>query len=349
MNIHELYGEIIKLTPYEGGDDDFRRTLSSALKKYSDLMDCLDEADRPDNWDALKRKKAVVIAKINDIALNSYKGLPSTAYAQLSYMFGKQINQDLIWHNVGVNDNTSFYRMRNIADRRNGIEYKEMFHIPITMRRQVGTERYSIPGYPCLYLGNSIYVCWEEMNRPLMSNCWVSRLKNTKEIEVLDLRVPVEADFVHAFGKYIAIFPLIISCMIPTQGKSGDVFKPEYLIPQLIMEWIIKKNKMGVYYTSTHLTEQVKRDFEYPKDKYDNLAIPVKSPLSKEKNCKKLAVMFQITNPANYEIELLKHGQGFDGGNLDAPDPLEENYRLSIFGEMEGCLKSDEFELEELE
>lgn len=122
MNIHELYGEIIKLTPYEGGDDDFRKTLSSALKKYSDLVDCLDEADRPDNWDALKRKKGMV-----------------------------------------------------------------MFHIPITMRRQVGTERYSIPGYPCLYLGNSIYVCWEEMNRPLMSSCWVSRLKNTEELELEEL------------------------------------------------------------------------------------------------------------------------------------------------------------------
>lgn len=56
MNIHELYGEIIKLTPYEGGDDDFRKTLSSALKKYSELVDSLDEAERPDNWDALKRK-----------------------------------------------------------------------------------------------------------------------------------------------------------------------------------------------------------------------------------------------------------------------------------------------------
>lgn len=75
--------------------------LSKALKKYFELMDDLDDVDRPANWDALKQKKGMIIDKINNIALSSialssYKGLPSTAYALLSYMFGKQINEDLI-------------------------------------------------------------------------------------------------------------------------------------------------------------------------------------------------------------------------------------------------------------
>lgn len=38
----------------------------------------------------------MIIDKINNLALSSYKGLPSTAYALLSYMFGKQIKEDLI-------------------------------------------------------------------------------------------------------------------------------------------------------------------------------------------------------------------------------------------------------------
>lgn len=96
MDKYEQYKQIIKLPPYEGGDDDYRETLSKALKKYFELMDDLDDVDRPANWDALKQKKGMIIDKINNIALNSYKGLPSTAYALLSYMFGKQINEDLI-------------------------------------------------------------------------------------------------------------------------------------------------------------------------------------------------------------------------------------------------------------
>ena len=30
------------------------------------------------------------------------------------------------------------------------------------------------------------------------------------------------------------------------KGKSSDVFKPEYLIPQLILEWVIKNKKFGI-------------------------------------------------------------------------------------------------------
>lgn len=93
MDKYEQYKQSIKLPPHEGGDDDYRETLSNALKKYFELMD---DMDRPANWDALKQKKGMNIDKINNIALNSYKGLTSTAYAQLSYMFGKQINEDLI-------------------------------------------------------------------------------------------------------------------------------------------------------------------------------------------------------------------------------------------------------------
>lgn len=81
-----------------GPFDDYRETLSKALKKYFELMDDLDDVDRPANWDAFKQKKGMIIDKINNIALSSCKGLPSTAYALLSYMFGKQINEDLIYY-----------------------------------------------------------------------------------------------------------------------------------------------------------------------------------------------------------------------------------------------------------
>ena len=58
-------------------------------------MDDLNDVDCPTNWDDSKQKKGMII-DINNIALNIYKGLPSTAYAQLSHMFGKHINEDLI-------------------------------------------------------------------------------------------------------------------------------------------------------------------------------------------------------------------------------------------------------------
>ena len=43
---------------------------------------------------------------------------------------------------------------------------KEMLHIPFINRSIVKSERFSIPGLPSLYLGNTSYVCWLEMGRP---------------------------------------------------------------------------------------------------------------------------------------------------------------------------------------
>lgn len=87
---------------------------------------------------------------------------------------------------------------------------------------------------------------WEEMGRPQMSCCWCSRLVNREQFEVLGLRLPPEEVFCGDVHRYMVLFPLIISCMIPMKGKSSDVFKPEYLIPQLILEWVIKNKKFGI-------------------------------------------------------------------------------------------------------
>ena len=240
MTRQDLYKEFIKLAPFENATDDYRDSLSLALHNVSDVFTQLEDNEQPEIWADVLAKMKKVIKKLKLIALNSYKGLPSTAYTQLNYMMDKQIHDDLIWCNIPAQHN--FYRMRTFPDRRNGIKFKEMFHIPITKRRVVGTERYSIPGYPCLYVGKSSYVCWEEMGRPLMSSCWCSRLQNIVEISVLDLRIPSEEIFCNNISKYAIVAPLIIASMIPMKGKGSDVFKPEYLIPQLLMEWIIKKN-----------------------------------------------------------------------------------------------------------
>lgn len=335
----DLYNEFIKLAPFENATDDYRKSLSLALNKVFDVFSQLGDNDQPESWTDVLAKMKKIIEKLKLIALNSYKGLPSTAYNQLNYMMDKQIQDDLIWCDIPAKQN--FYRMRTFSDRRNGIEFKEMFHIPITKRRIVGTERYSIPGYPCLYVGKSSYVCWEEMGRPLMSSCWCSRLQNTVEISVLDLRIPSEERFCNDIAKYAIVAPLIIASMMPMKGNGSDAFKPEYLIPQLIMEWIIKKNKTGVYYTTTHLTSQTRKDFDYPEDKYDNLAIPIKKPLKYNvENCPELSEKFNITNPANQEIESLKYGEGIAWIDADV-DPKVSRYDTSSFGLLEKYLCSE--------
>lgn len=161
MNKEELCQKCIKLTPdLEQVGDNYRNNLKLTLNKYKLFLQELDDDQRPDNWDDFSAHVVKVIDKIKDVALNSYKGLPSTAGTKLSNMM-KDYGDKLIRKEIPAD--TSFYRMRKIEDRRTNITYDEMFHIPLNKRRMVTTQRYSTPGYPCLYLGKSIYTCWEEM------------------------------------------------------------------------------------------------------------------------------------------------------------------------------------------
>ena len=43
---------------------------------------------------------------------------------------------------------------------------KDMLHLPLSMRRKTGNYRFSIPGIPSLYLGNSSCAYWIELGCP---------------------------------------------------------------------------------------------------------------------------------------------------------------------------------------
>ena len=340
MNREDLYREISKLAPYMRGGDDYRDVLLETLKQYIDAVGKLNKAERPEgDWDERKQTIRKICEKIKDIGRNSYKGLPSTAFIQLCNLLDKSLKDSVQW--CYIPEDADLWRMRQIDNRRIGIMYSEMFHVPISMRRKINTQRYSTPGYPCLYLGTSIYVCWEEKSRPAMSGCWTSRLKTKNELKLLDMRRPTLESFTNNLEQYLYFYPLIISCMIPVRDNT-DVFKPEYLIPQMITEWLIKRSELGVIYTTTHLNA----DFEYPYDKYDNIAIPIKSPLdNKATVCKELSKMFDITEPANLEIEKLREPFANDGGEYSEPvkDKRQENYELSDFGNLEKRLCDENY------
>ena len=90
-----------------------------------------------------------------------------------------------------IKSNTNFYRAR---DNNTGFLYtkEEMFHIPYELRHKVTNQRYSVSGLPCLYLGSSTYLCWEELERPDYLKCNFCLLRNYGPLWVFDLRIPPE-------------------------------------------------------------------------------------------------------------------------------------------------------------
>ena len=248
-----------------------------------------------------------------------------------------------------------FYRIRIQANEFKGFERKDLFHVPFEKRGYISTNRYSVLGHPCLYLGRSIYTCWEEAHRPKLDNFFVTAVKTTQDkINLLDFRL-FRKDFSNywEFRKYLCVLPMIIGCSLRVK-MSDEKFRAEYILPQQILHQIITSTRRimrleGVMFTSTQVEEDFGFNIANP-EVADNIAIPIQ--INMEKGwCPYLCNNFALTVPTNYEYELIKHPIKYSKANmgvaedgtirLDASNSDEEDF--SPFQLMEKRLTEREF------
>lgn len=312
-NVRSLYEKMIALAPVRRSKDskeDFRTVLSTALGKYLAVIKLMKDEGILTEVDVSEIEKTN--EKLNDIVASEYKGLHSTAFAKLTNLLMGDNKQPGVGNSVKIEEikakGVPFYRMRVVENRR-GVDYKDMFHIPLTMRGKIPTNRFSSPGYPCLYLGTNVYACWEEMGRPMMSKSMVSRYENQDILRLVDIRIPTFEEWNKDRSAYIRVFPLLIACSVEVK-ESEALFKPEYIVPHLLMDFIIYNNANrkgvihGLFYTSVFKND----DFMFGNDKFENVAIPVQKALTSKTYCTELCRLFKLTNPTCDEIEQARTG-----------------------------------------
>ena len=164
-------------------------------------------------------------------------------------------------------------------DSKNGED--EMYHLPYELRYKVGNERYSITGLPVFYLSRSVYGCWEEIKRVNIDYSNVALFKNQKPLTFIDMTLPSEKHTLHE-NSFLSL-PLIFACRLKVAHPEG-LFIPEYIIPQLVMECLIRRRNgnfinrdviVGIKYESVYNSE---RDLLFTqqdrKDVFINYAIP---------------------------------------------------------------------------
>lgn len=351
MTKEKLMKELEKLAPttYE---NDFRIHLSSLFKKYLELLKLYGEQNKIEYWDNAYTLIKRLTDGIKESVKRIYQGQHYSAYSLLR----KRLNDipESYGLFIKIKENQDFFRMRVFDEKsKEKPSYLSLFHIPFSMRGIVKTERYSMPGYPCLYLGGSSYVCWEEMNRPNLNKCYVARFKTNKEFLLFNMSLSLKDLWENDkyFMGLLIRFPLIIASMVEVKNKE-DVFKPEYIIPQLIMEWIMEKINskkstdipIGIFYTSVHIAD----GFDYPNQVFDNLAIPAQSPFA-GRYSKELCNIFSVSEPTCDEIE---HAKGTyntadnimmkQNDNIDEERKKISAYQTSIFGVIEKQLRNNQ-------
>lgn len=218
-----------------------------------------------------------------------------------------------------------FYRIRSNYKVDNTLSSKEqkakILHIKKTHREKIGAFRYSVPGYPCLYLCEDLDLAWIECGLPktfsyvglrlnlpddegrdsylklvnlgerpvnFWSNIkiWLYNAKNQKEIErTTDYLI-----------RYIVTYPLVASCSLRVNDRSVK-FVEEYIMPQFLMQWILDTgNWDGVSYASCRnstLTDTYCRR---------NIAIPVRT-FREDGLGKEVTEKFEISNVKYFDTQ----------------------------------------------
>lgn len=338
MNILQTLKKSQFALPKQSYEDTFPVFLD---KCYCEFLEALNQLDEGTIVDKLQPHRQTLEQFCNNLlkSLNTYfAGFPAKAY----FEFEEAINliHDFLFPKVPgklpFNEREPYYRARVGSNRQ--FERHEMFHIPFELREFVTTQRFSVPGLPCLYLSNSTYACWEELKRPHVDKMQVSRFKledmsfNFLNISLtpnfmclmfesfmtqdyLDFTKQNEQqalDSMNSLTLYaIMTWPLIAACSIKVK-KHDAPFKPEYIFPQFLLQWVThNKNVDGIKYSSIEANANYSLDF----GELANYAIPVKE-IQSSGYCQKLRNAFSLTRPVSWEIlsltnpSIIQHDQG---------------------------------------
>lgn len=256
--------------PLKWDGRDFSITLERLFNRYINKLESINQENSFD-------KVRVNIEDIKSVcglirtALNHYlDGFPSRAYNSfcqaMNILMKNQLKvyQKSYPSNINnIDDDLDLFRVVCVDEN---ILYNRcrVFHTPYNLRSKVSTNRYSIAGYPSLYLATNLDLCCEEIHyNPHSVLALASRYKlerneeyNNTHISVIELAVKPQ-DFLeyrnnNDYNKrrfwnllndsetksaYLLWYPLIAACSFIRPNKR-DPFAVEYIIPQLLMQWV---------------------------------------------------------------------------------------------------------------
>lgn len=226
----------------------------------------------------------------------------------------------------------------------------EMFHMPLNKTSAVGNQRYSINGFPCLYLGASIYDCWEECRRPDLEKLNVVAYKyvKSKPLKFLLIDYPKHVGELQNYKSIV----LFLHCSYFSKNDK-EVHKAEYVIPELVLHSLIGMKEKedfsydGIAYISSRFFKPA-CFFPSNHDLMMNYVIPIrgKTPVKVGNDEKQydpdLVDMFRLSESKAIFTEKIR------GRDFPKFHPRPTDYVNSLFHQMEQEFKRRECKFEKL-
>lgn len=79
------------------------------------------------------------------------------------------------------------YRIRSTDKSSPNFTKLDLFHRSFEDYKSINNYRFSIPGYPCLYLGSSFEVCYSECQKPKLEEIWLMKCSINDSLKLIDL------------------------------------------------------------------------------------------------------------------------------------------------------------------
>ena len=285
--------------------------IEENFKSIENIFDCYENANPKEAQDELDKMmnrldKALLISTIDDRVEICVDG------------------KKFCIRGIRITPGSQFYRVRAVDEKIAAIENNpdELFHIPLTKKAYTNNERFSLAGFPSLYLSSMLQLAWQECGYPkkyYYSEFQYEKLAlpfqrdTSKELKFLSLYSPSEiyqcgvslkyshfAEWLGLVANYLMQYPLVLACSFV--NHSGKVtYKQEYIIPQMLMQWV-QRNKSLVqgisYFTCVDISMFPSKWCAY------NVVIPAQPPFDDKMYSSKLREDFCWSRPKYYAVPI---------------------------------------------
>lgn len=346
LTIKELFRKISLPKHYHGIDFALSQKFAEEAKRFMMLLESCDGSEfrddvRPRVLDVLLKVRSVARQNIKSIQkiINSYDLADSIAAQKQFDKLMDRISNDAFISTIDdtviiskwqthfrANMCNQYYRLRAVDYPSTDIseDPDELFHIPWKKRSLVNNERFSVAGFPCLYLSTSLSLAWQECGYPAKyyyseymleqsNHSSIDSSDKTRELKFLSFYLPSEINcwgtsvvynefdlWIEVVGRYLKVYPLVLACSFVNHGGKTP-FKQEYIISQMLMQWVRRNFSriQGISYFSCIDTSMWSYSF-----RGYNIAIPALEPYDNKGYSKDLRKAFCWTMPKFYTVPI---------------------------------------------
>lgn len=315
MNNEELYRMIIggeepfsyPFKPLPGGDyydsvlhlcNEFEVALKqlnseSVVEMEKSLEEVDDKMSAPLNlYEDYKKVKGCV----EKVIVRLFEGEPAEAFCELEkFLLDYNAHYSNLLPLLPLDEHKVYYRIREgiETDENLPMKQKDLFHIPFEKRHKVASMRYSVPGYPILYVSGSLKMAYQATVKNNNDFTYV-KIKGKQTLNFVDMAFPIEDD-IQMFEYYclFIFYPLIVACSMPVLCKK-DVYKPEYALPQLLTQYV---KKHSAFDGITYVPPQIDDCYKVTELRSHDFAIIVRGGVERSGYDANLASKLQMTRP----------------------------------------------------